>query len=208
MARNSQPWGAVPRKRESQFTEKREAVFDTAARLFREQGFDSASLHELAELLNITKPTVYYYVKSKDDLLYQIKCMAQERVVEMFEEAAALAGNGYERLRHAMIAYAAFMTTDYGVCLSIVPARHMERANLDLFYKGVTKTNKMLTQMIETGVADGSLVASDHSLVIRTLFGSLNWTGMWYKPGVGLTPEKLAEKQVDILLNGIRGRSG
>lgn len=51
---------------------KRFAILRTAAELFNERGFCETSLNELAKRLNVTKPSLYYYVKNKDDILLQI----------------------------------------------------------------------------------------------------------------------------------------
>ena len=74
------PWGKAPRKRDNQFAEKREAVLRSAAALFRERGYEGASLNDLADILNITKPTIYYYVQSKEQLLLDILKVAQDEV--------------------------------------------------------------------------------------------------------------------------------
>ena len=200
------PWGGARRKRENQFSEKRDAVFDTAARLFRERGFDDTSLNEIAEILNITKPTVYYYVRSKDDLLYEIKVHAQQQVLEALREAEALDASGLERLRTAMIRYGMIMTTDYGVCLAVVPARHMEEENRRRFFVGVEEANSLIERIVKAGHADGSLAKVDSKLVLRALFGSLNWIGMWFRSSGRLSPRALVEQQVDLLLDGVHPR--
>jgi AcrR family transcriptional regulator len=198
------PWPTKTRRREVKFTEKRDAVYRAAARLFRERGFDDTSLGELADILNVTKPTVYYYVQSKDELLFNIKSEAQRQVIEFVKEADKLPGSGYDRLRAAMISYAELMMTDLGICLSIVPSRHMEPENRRVFYEGVKEVNRILMRIIRAGVKDGTLVAADPALVIRAQFGSLNWIGMWFAEGGRLSHDQLAAAQVDILLNGIR----
>ena len=50
---------------------KREAVLRVAVRMFNERGFHATSLDEVAERLNISKPTLYYYVKNKDEILFE-----------------------------------------------------------------------------------------------------------------------------------------
>ena len=61
--------GSIRSRRDTQFPEKREALLNAAAKLFREKGYEGASLNDLADMLHITKPTLYYYVKSKDQLV-------------------------------------------------------------------------------------------------------------------------------------------
>ena len=59
----SSPWPtAEERGRERQL--KREAVLHTAVQSFNERGFHATSLDEVAESLNVTKPTIYHYFGS------------------------------------------------------------------------------------------------------------------------------------------------
>ena len=51
--------------------EKREAVLRTAVQLFLEQGYHRTTLNEVAERLNITKPALYNYFRSKDEILFE-----------------------------------------------------------------------------------------------------------------------------------------
>ncbi|MBK8132024.1 MAG: helix-turn-helix transcriptional regulator [Gammaproteobacteria bacterium] len=44
---------------------KRSAILRTAGRLFNQKGFRETSLNDLADELQVTKPTLYYYVENK-----------------------------------------------------------------------------------------------------------------------------------------------
>ena len=67
------PWASVP-DRQQQREAKRHAVLQAAAQLFNE-GFHATSLDDIAARLNVSKPTLYYYVKNKDEILLQ--CVRQ-----------------------------------------------------------------------------------------------------------------------------------
>jgi AcrR family transcriptional regulator len=60
------PW---ERDRVAEREAKREAVLHAAAQAFAEAGFFQTSLDDIAVRLGITKPTLYYYAKNKEDLL-------------------------------------------------------------------------------------------------------------------------------------------
>ena len=57
-------------------TARRELVenelYEHATRLFAERGFAGTSLQDIAEAMGITRPALYYYVKSKDELLAKL----------------------------------------------------------------------------------------------------------------------------------------
>src|SRR3546814_9604290 len=61
------PWAA--RDRVAEREAKREAVLQTAARAFAENGYHRTSLEEIAARLGVSKPTIYYYAQNKDDLV-------------------------------------------------------------------------------------------------------------------------------------------
>ena len=81
------PWKKAPDP-ENERAIKRDAVLRTAAQIFNEKGFHATSLDEVAERLQISKPTLYYYVKNKDDILFQ--CV--NRGLEMMQQAIQQAG--------------------------------------------------------------------------------------------------------------------
>ena len=57
-------------------TARRELVenelYEHATRLFAERGFAGTSLQDIADAMGITRPALYYYVKSKDELLAKL----------------------------------------------------------------------------------------------------------------------------------------
>src|SRR5262249_61428077 len=62
------PWrGSRERLRDREL--KRDAVIRAAAREFNRKGYHNTSLDDIAARLQVTKPTVYYYVTSKEQLL-------------------------------------------------------------------------------------------------------------------------------------------
>src|ERR1700691_193536 len=65
------PWMPFESRRRAR-DEKREAVLRTALQSFLEQGYHRATLNDVAERLNITKPALYNYFRGKDDILFEM----------------------------------------------------------------------------------------------------------------------------------------
>jgi AcrR family transcriptional regulator len=80
------PW-KKRRRRDNRFMEKKAAVLTAAAGLFNRQGFENTPLSDLADALNVTKPTLYYYVSSKDELLLEISRTAAAGWAGLHEHA-------------------------------------------------------------------------------------------------------------------------
>ncbi|MYX09200.1 TetR family transcriptional regulator [Streptomyces sp. SID8375] len=58
----------------------REQIAQTALRLFAERGFGATSLQDIANEMGFTKPALYYYFRSKDDLLEALAAPALDRL--------------------------------------------------------------------------------------------------------------------------------
>src|SRR5438093_13533191 len=70
------------RKRTRQDRPTRQAqIFETAARIFCEKGFDKASMGDISAALGLTKAGLYHHIRSKEDLLYEIMSYG----VDLFE---------------------------------------------------------------------------------------------------------------------------
>ncbi len=67
--------------------------------VFLEQGYHRATLNDVAERLNITKPALYNYFGGKDEILFECWAVGAERVDECIAAINAGDGNGLDKLR-------------------------------------------------------------------------------------------------------------
>ncbi len=196
-------WGASG-VREKTHAIKREAVLRTAAQIFNEKGFHATSLDEVAERLHITKPTLYYYVKNKDEILFECVTIGLKLLQDAIGEAGASGGTAFDKLMAAMQRYAHIVTMDFGMCVIRVgedplppeSQRKLRRikAALDLEFR----------HLIRLGIDEGSIAPCDPKLAAFTIAGALSWIGRWYQPNGPLTPEAIAQQCIDLLVNGLR----
>src|SRR6266478_9027549 len=91
------PWRAS-RERVREREVKREAVIRAAAHAFNRKGYHNTSLDDIAAALDVTKPTVYYYVTSKEQLLFQCFIAGIEPIRTLLREARSLDVPARERL--------------------------------------------------------------------------------------------------------------
>ncbi|NEB74739.1 TetR/AcrR family transcriptional regulator [Streptomyces sp. SID14478] len=60
--------GAKQRQKRMPRAERERQMVDAAVRVFGERGYQAASMDEIAELAGVSKPLVYLYLNSKEDL--------------------------------------------------------------------------------------------------------------------------------------------
>ena len=102
--------------RAQQRNAKHQAVLAAAARLFCEQGFHAAALDDVATRLHVSKPTLYYYVRNKREL---VKACAEQGCIQALE-AISNANIGQplkDSMKARLKAYARVVATDFGWCM-------------------------------------------------------------------------------------------
>ena len=57
-------------------------ILKVAARLFAERGYERTTLEMVADELGLSKPSLYYYLKSKEDILADIFQEIFQRILE------------------------------------------------------------------------------------------------------------------------------
>lgn len=74
-------------KRAEQAERTRRRILETTHELIVRQGFDATSLQQIADTMGVTKANVYYYFKTKADLLVALNEASQQRMAAVFDQA-------------------------------------------------------------------------------------------------------------------------
>lgn len=200
------PW-RTPRDREAARAVKREAVLRTAAQLFNEKGFHATSLEEVAERLHVTKPTLYYYVKNKDEILFECVRKGLDMLRTALADVGAQDGvDALDKLHLCMRVYAQIVTADFGMCVIRVGEDPLPPAGRKKLRRLKAEIDGVFRNVIEQGVADGALAPCDPKMAAFTIAGALSWIGRWYRPDGGLTPDQVADQCIAVLTQGVLPR--
>ena len=190
-------------KRSGDFENKKLLVLREAARLFAEKGAQQTSLDEIAESLGISKPALYYYFKSKDEMISD--CLArghkndEENVARIFEHFES----GADRLRELCHYYVNTITEDFGRCIVLIDLNSLSDDGKKRFLKSQRFLYSQIRKIIQGGCADGSLKPCNETITTFALIGALNSAARWYKPGGRLTPGDIAEQIYRVYADGI-----
>jgi AcrR family transcriptional regulator len=200
------PWRAS-RERLRDREIKRDAVIRAAAREVNRKGYHNTSLDDIAARLEVTKPTVYYYVTSKEQLLFECFVAGVEQIRAAFREVRHLEAPARERLNAVLRHYGEAVASEFGWCmvraedqdLSPVMSRHIKALK--------TEIDHGVRRLIKEGVQDGSIQPCDPKMTAFALAGALNWIAHWYREDRSLTGAQIAEAFVTIFEGGLRPRT-
>lgn len=196
------PW--VPASaREQQREIKRNAVLQAAAHLFNERGFHATSLDDVAARLNVSKPTLYYYVKSKDEILFECVRIGLHMMQEGIAETRRSGGSAIEQLMACMRIYGHIVTMDFGMCLIRIGEDPLPPESRKELRRAKSAIDLEFRRLITAGVAEGSLVPCDSKITAFAIAGALSWIGRWYQPDGEYSAEAVVERVMDTLMGSL-----
>ena len=199
------PWAPVSH-RERQREAKRNAVLQAAAQLFNERGFHATSLDDIAARLNVTKPTLYYYVKNKDEILLQCVGKGLAMMLEGIDASRAAGGKAIDQLMTCMQVYARIVTQDFGMCLIRVGDEQVPPESRKELRRLKSAIDQEFRRLVAEGVAEGSIQPCDPKITAFVIAGALSWIGRWYQPGGEYTAEQVAQQCIATLCDGVLRR--
>jgi AcrR family transcriptional regulator len=200
------PWRAS-RERVREREVKREAVIRAAAHAFNRKGYHNTSLDDIAAALEVTKPTVYYYVTSKEQLLFECFVAGVEQIRAAFREVKQLQVPARERLNGVLRHYGAAVASEFGWCMVRAEEQDLPPAMSGHIKALKSEIDQGIRRLIREGVQDGSIHPCDPKMTAFALAGALNWIAHWYRENQSMTGTEIAEAFVTIFENGLRPRS-
>jgi AcrR family transcriptional regulator len=200
------PW---PVRRATQHNRdvKREAVIRAAARAFNARGFHNTSLDEIAAALNVTKPTIYYYVENKEQLLLECILTGLERVLEPFRRARSPGISAREQLNEMIRHYAQAIASEYGGCMVRAEDLGLAPESMARIKKLKSEIDHGIRRLLDEGARDGSIDTPDPKMTAFALAGALNWIAHWYREDQSMSAAEIADAFVRIFNHGLTPRA-
>jgi AcrR family transcriptional regulator len=186
---------------------KREAVIHAAARAFNERGYHNTSLDDIAAALKVTKPTIYYYVENKEQLLFECFCAGLAPVRAAFQHAGDGERPARERLRMGLLRYAQAIASDFGWCMVRAEDQDLSPQMRAHVKSLKSEIDQAIRRLLRAGAADGSIAECDPKMTAFALAGALNWIAHWYRDRQSRSPEQIAETFVSLFEDGLRPRA-
>lgn len=199
----------MARTRSEDYENIQASILENTAALFASRGYAATSIGDIATACSCSKSRLYHYFDSKDKILAEMLTGHIDMLIEDSEEVLKDLNDPLERFR-ALIRY--FMSV-YAVskekhivlltCLEFLP----EGVHKDVEAKErrlVGLVQEILEQLRPDIASDKTLMHVDTML----FFGMINWTYTWFSAKGPISPEELADRCVELFLNGFRQISG
>ena len=172
-------------------------------------------MRDLSRLSGISLAGLYYYFKSKENLLYIIQHHTFITIIERLRERLAASDDPEERIR-------IFVQNHVDYALAKAKAMKVLSHEDDVLKNGYGAELAAIKRdyyRICVGLVDDLVLAEGLIVVgpqgagrgistrvaVMTLFGAMNWLYTWHNPQVDPDAATLAREISDVFLQGIRG---
>lgn len=205
--RTRQSVPAEGREPQTKSEKTRLRILDAAARVFRDQGYSAARLTDIARAADTQAGSLYYHFDSKEHLLDAVLQRGHERVSEAVRaevEALGPAASHREKL-HAAIRTHLEMNlrhNDYAAA-NIHFSRQVPEPIRERHIRQHRRYAAYWQDLLEEAQRAGEIREDiDISVTRLNLFGMMNWSVEWYRPG-RLGIDELAQNMWRTLFEGI-----
>ena len=193
----------MARTKSATFDVQRAAIRDAAARLFAEKGYASSSIADLARACGISKALMYHYYRDKEDLLADVAMSYVDRLASLVDDVDAQQLPPAAHLRRLVEVFMAeYEHSAERHRVLVQDVKYLERAH----------RGRVLVRQREVVDSFAAVIAQLAPEAARTelakpltmiLFGMINWTFTWLRPGGAMSYSAFAEEVVAMLENGL-----
>jgi AcrR family transcriptional regulator len=188
---------------------QRSDIITAAAQIFREKGYQAASMQDIAEAVHLQKASLYHHVESKQEILLTILNQALDLLIEDMQAVMASDLPAEDKLRQAIRVYvrriageadlAAVLLLEYRSLEPGLRQRHIRRRD---------RYEALWRDLVRQGVEAGRFRNVDEKITAFALLGIQNWMITWFREDGGYQADELADFFADMILQGLEAQRG
>jgi AcrR family transcriptional regulator len=199
----------MARPQSSQHELRRDQILDVAAQCFADQSYPAASMNDIAAACGASKARLYHYYESKEAILFDLLDRYTQRLLAIIGQAEATAQRRGLDERAALHELIRAFLEEYEHSAT----RHIALLN-DTKFLGEIQRELILDRQRDVVSAvtrflgrayPRRFTAHNQTALTMMLFGMINWTFTWLRPGGPMSYPAFAEEVIAMLERGLAG---
>lgn len=189
----------------SKLFRRRREILDAAAEIFFEKGYAATSTQDIADATGLLKGSLYYYVETKEDFLFEIIQESHQGAQAVLDRVRQQTGTTLERLSCLVREHLAYFADN--LVKTTVYFREFRVLSPDrqaiIAVEGDDYLDFVRGLLVE-GQKKGEIASdADARLVSVGVVGMLNSAWLWYRPGGSRSPDEIASEFVKVIIGGV-----
>lgn len=171
---------------------RRDEILAVAATLFAEGGYQSTTLDDIAAKMGFTKPAIYYYFSSKEEMLVEVF----EHIMDRYTTSARVISDSAlppaVKLRRLFENHIEQVVTNTAwTTIFFKEEVNLPEAKREAIRQGKREYDRLLERVYDEGVRAGVFAAADAHVVVSGIIGLGNWLYTWYDPQGRVAPSEV-----------------
>ena len=197
----------MARPKSSQHELRRDEILDRAAQCFAQRSYPAASMNDIAAACGTSKARLYHYYESKEAILFDLLDPYTQHLLAIVGQVEATAQRRNLDERAALHELIRAFLAEYRTSAT----RHVALLH-DTQYLGEEQRELILDRQRDTVAAmtrflcrayPARLNARNQTAVTMMLFGMINWTFTWLRPGGPMSYGQFADEVIGLLERGL-----
>jgi len=185
--------------------QREQEIYDAAATIFDRKGYAAATLAEIGDAVGLLKGSLYYYIESKEDLLYHITRTIHDGTLDNLALAEDAGPDPVDRLRVLLHGHvAAFESRMTWIRVFYAEYSHLSRERRVEIQTVRRRYEDYVQDVLAEGQASGAFCPDlDPRIIGNIMLTTVNGVFLWYRPGRDGSLKEIADAYTDYLLNGL-----
>jgi TetR/AcrR family transcriptional regulator, cholesterol catabolism regulator len=186
-------------------TTRLEEVLRSAANIFFAKGYHATSIEDVARDVGMLKGSLYYYIKSKDDLLFRLLLAGIEDSDAFIARQIDPQGEPMEQLEwaiRAQIDYIIQNRVQFGLFLHEFDSLSGKRQHK--LISVMSRYNGRFVELVRRAQERGNVIHGEPWIIVNGILGMCNWLYRWYDPDHASDSEEIKKVFVQMIFEGIR----
>ena len=187
--------------REERAAERKLNILKAAAKLFSEKGYHDATVEEIARELKYTKGSIYYYINSKQDLLFQCHDLAMNLLLDNINKIKATGLPPDQMLKEVIKNHIETLISEFNlITVTLGSDYELEENYAEIIIEKRDTYENFMAGIIKEGISQGVFRQVPVKVVINLVLGAANWIGRWFSPDGPMTMQEIAQFYADYLV--------
>src|ERR1700674_623214 len=188
---------------------KLQSILRHAAQVFSEKGYEGASIRDISRASGVSLAGLYYYIKSKQELLYLIQIYTFKTILARLEKRLDGVAAPVEKL-HILVQNHLEYFLRHPLEMKVLS--HEDEALEGEYRKEVLEVKRryygIALNIFEEMRKAGTARRLNPRVAVLSLFGMMNWIHTWHRPQVDPQADALAEAIAGMFLHGVMNGNG
>jgi AcrR family transcriptional regulator len=197
----------MARPKSSQHEIKRDEILDVAAQCFADRSYPAASMNDIAAAGGTSKARLYHYYESKEAILFDLLDRYTQRLLAVIGQVEATAQRRslddratlHELVRSFLDEYEHSATRHVAL---LHDTKFLGDTQRDLILNRQRDVVSAVTRFLRRAYP-ARVTAANQTSMTMLLFGMINWTFTWLRPGGPLSYSAFADEVIDMLEHGL-----